>query len=135
MDNPTRTRAKSRASVEAYVRAARDAAAHDKLVERANNAIEAKLQADALSAQLAEVRAAEDARDQWQYEKERQMQAQRAAERETEAAHRDSQVQAVEDFRAAQAERDRKAVEDLLAQDGPSFTMRLGPNGQLEDPS
>jgi hypothetical protein len=135
MDNVTRTRSKSSASVDAYVRAAREAAAHDKLVERANNAIAAKLQADALSAPLAEVRAAEDARDQWQYEKERQMQAARAEERKQEAADRDSQVQAVEDFRAMQNERDRQAVEALLAQDGPSFMMKLGPNGQLEDPS
>jgi hypothetical protein len=121
--------------VEAYVQAARAAAAHDKLVEQADNAINAKLEANAMSAPLQEWREAEAARDEWAYEKERQLQAQRAADREQEAAYKDSQVQAMEDFRAAQIERDRKAVEDLLAQDGPSFTMKLGPNGQLEDPS
>jgi HK97 family phage prohead protease len=132
---PTRTRSKSRASVEAYVQAARDAAAHDKLVERANNAISAKLEADAMSAPLQEWREADAQREAWAIEKERAIQEHRAAEREQEAADRDSQVQAMEDFRAMQNERDRKAVEDLLSQEGPSFTMKLGPNGQLEDPS
>jgi hypothetical protein len=137
MSDVTRRTAAAKDSpfVDAVVRAAYDAARRDRLVETANRNISAKLEADALSAPLAEVQAAEAVRDEWQFEKERQMQAARAAEREQEATHRDSQVQAVEDFRAAQAERDRKAVEDLLAQDGPSFTMRLGPNGQLEDPS
>jgi hypothetical protein len=134
-DATRRTRSKSSASVDAYVQAARAAAARDKLIETANRNAAAKIEADAMSTPLQEWREAEEARDNWQYEKERQLQAQRAAERDQEAAHRDSQVQAMEDFRAAQIERDRQAVEDLLAQDGPSFTMKLGPNGQLEDPS
>jgi len=132
---PTRTRSKDSPFVDAVVRAAHDAARNDRLVAQANANISAKLEADAMSAPLSEWREAEEARDNWQFEKERQLQAARAAEREQEATHRDSQVQAVEDFRAAQAERDRKAVEDLLSQEGPSFTMKLGPNGQLEDPS
>jgi len=133
MDNPTRTRAKSRAAVNAYVQAALDAAAHDKLVERAQQNISAKLEADAMSAPLQEWREADAQREAWAIEKERLMQEQRAAEREQEAAHRDSQVQAMEDFRAAQVERDRQAVEDLLAQDGPSFTIIRDEKGMLHD--
>jgi HK97 family phage prohead protease len=134
-DATRRTRSKSSASVDAYVQAARTAAARDKLIETANRSAAAKIEADALSAPLQEWREADAQREAWAVEKERLVIEQRQREREQEAADREAQVQAMEDFQEAQRRRDAEAVRDLLSQEGETFTMRLGPNGQLEDPS
>jgi HK97 family phage prohead protease len=137
MDDVTRrTRSKSRGSVEAYLRFARDAAARDKLVEQANNTINAKLEADAMAGMtFQEYQQADAERDAWEISKARQEMAQREAERAEEAALLEGATQTAEDFAEVQRRRDAEAVRNLLSQEGETFTMRLGPNGQLEDPS
>jgi hypothetical protein len=135
MDNVTRTRSKSSASVDAYVRAARDAAAHDKLVERANNAISAKLEADAMAGMtFQEYQQAEAEREAWTISKERQMQEARAEERAQEAKLLEGATQTAEDWAEVQRRRDEEAVRALLDQPSDeTFTMRRTEDGMLHD--
>jgi hypothetical protein len=136
MDDVTRrTRSKSSASVEAYVRAARDAAAHDKLVERANNTINAKLEADAMAGMtFQEYQQADAERDAWEISKVRQEMAQREAERAEEATLLEGATQTAEDWAEVQRRRDAEAVRALLDQPSDeTFTMRRTEDGLLHD--
>jgi HK97 family phage prohead protease len=140
MPNATRRTASAKGDrgdtprVRAIVAAARAAAAHDKLVEQANRNINAKLEADAMSAPLQEWRAADEAREQWEFEKQRQMQEARAEERAQEAALLEGATQTAEDWAEVQRRRDEDAVRALLDQPSDeTFTMRRTEDGMLHD--
>lgn len=123
------------ARVDEYVRQAKADAERDRLVAVAQANIDFQVAGPDPSLTLAEFQEAEAQREAWEQEKFRVEQEQRDRERAEDIAFLEGLPQGVTDFQAAQAERDAQAVRDVLAQETTeSFTMQIGPDGQLRDP-
>jgi HK97 family phage prohead protease len=121
--------------VEGYVAEAKANAERDRLLDLARQVNEAKLAGDRYAGMsFSEIQEADRKREAWEAEKAQAEFQGREADRAEAAARADAAAQSAADWVEFQRQRDAEAVASLLSQDGPSFTMQIGPDGVLRDP-
>lgn len=121
--------------VDAYVKQARANAKRDRLLDVSEKINAAHAAASATAGlTIEQMQEVDRQREAWQTQKAQAAFEMRERERAEEAARSDMQALTPEEFQALQLQRVQEADAALLAQEGETFTMALGPNGELKDP-